>query len=92
VQTFLREIEFLANAIKHGEGEAAQSLRRKRPEFFIDPTMPSDLDFGPSPHLDKPLLGDGIYVSPYHLEGVEQTIVAFWNELFEALKQHEQHG
>jgi len=86
----LKEVELLANAIKHGEGEAAQALREKRPEFFIDPQMPSGLDMGSSLHLDKPLLGDGIYVSPHHLEGIEQTIVAFWNELFETLKQHEQ--
>jgi len=86
----LKEIELLANAIKHGEGEAAQALRKNRPEFFIDPQLSSDLDLGPSLHLDKPLLGEGIYVTTSHLQGIERTIVAFWDELFEALRQHEQ--
>ena len=85
----IREIEQLANAIKHGEGEAAQALRKKRPDFFIDPQMPRHLEAAPSMQLDTPLLGDGIYVTTKHLEEIEQKIVAFWNELFEALKLHE---
>ncbi|MBB1161054.1 hypothetical protein [Aquariibacter albus] len=85
----LKEIEQLANAIKHGEGEAAQALRKARPNFFIDPQLSSDPDIGPSLHLGKPLLGEGIYVTTTHLQEIERVIVAFWDELFEVLKQHE---
>lgn len=85
----LKEVEDLANVIKHGEGISAESLRKKRPEFFIDPQIPQELNFGATLHVEKPILGEGIYVSSAHLVEIKQTIKTFWNDFFDLLIDHE---
>ncbi len=85
----LKEVELLANTIKHGDGASAEELRKKRPEYFNDPNVPAELNFWPALHLDKPLLGEGVYVGITDISEIKQALVAFWEELFELLEEHD---
>ena len=85
----LYEIESLANSVKHGDGRSAQNLKEKRPDFFKNPNQSDLLEAGDFLALDKPILGDGLYVKPSDLDGIKNAIVNFWRELFSEMKKLE---
>lgn len=81
------ELEFLANAVKHGEGSSAKKLRKMRPDLFSHP-LSIERELGPigkspSNRLYSPLSGKDIYVSEKDLTKYKNAIVNFWKEYIE---------
>ncbi|MCY7933823.1 hypothetical protein MOF37_21875 [Bacillus spizizenii] len=77
----ITELMLLNNVIKHGEGRSATNLRKKRPDFFKEKFIDSDIDI-----LD---MNEGsVYSEPYSLKVTEDdfysyadSLTAFWNEV-----------
>ena len=87
----LHELRLAANAIKHGPGRSATELAAVRPDFFRDPTLselglPERGDAVPPSHLE-PLAGEGLYVTGSHLSQWFDAVIAYWDELAEALME-----
>jgi hypothetical protein len=58
------ELRFLANAVKHAEGDSAEDLRGRNPELFRDPRLREiGLDNAADQPLRLPLAGDDLYVT-----------------------------
>jgi hypothetical protein len=81
----MQELRLVANTTKHGEGPSAEELRKIRPELFQhsalrrDPKAPV-LHF----HLQSPLGGDGLYVTPEDFNRYEKTA----NGIFDFVIEH----
>jgi hypothetical protein len=81
-----RELQFVANVIKHGEGWSADELRKINPALFYHPGTPHDFiddlidDFDP-PHLPvaAPLAGGDLYVTEQDYRRYVEAPTALWN-------------
>lgn len=85
------ELRLVANAIKHGEGDSADELRKVRPELFQPPSL-RELPLNISrPHIpiEMPLAGQDLYVTePLFSEYCQAA-----NQLFTDIANHfEAHG
>ena len=80
----LEDLRFAANAIKHAEGQAAQTLKTRRPELFVYPLFRGDEVFGGMAEIQKvysPLAGEDIWIAESDLSGFFDAVDAFWNSL-----------
>lgn len=80
----VKELEVVANAVKHAEGRSADELRSLRPDLFDHPAIQkySFFNFGISrPHVYMPLAGKDIYLTIDDLYAYSSALVSFWEEL-----------
>ncbi len=82
----LEELKLVANTVKHADGESAAKLRSIRPDIFEPPKFVG-LSFGPMSDVFTPLSGDDLYVSSSDLSRYATAVIAFWEELFDALER-----
>ncbi|GIP44453.1 hypothetical protein J45TS6_29120 [Paenibacillus sp. J45TS6] len=76
----IRELKFLANTIKHGDGESADKLRKIRPDFFTSEYFDDPVDLL---KLNGAVLLDG-YTIKAHESDLYNYIIAvqkFWDEM-----------
>jgi hypothetical protein len=79
----LRELKWLVNTIKHGDGESADKLRKIRPDFFNFPAL-----FGSSIETDTLELYGAVLLDEYSLQVSEEDLYTyieaakkFWDEM-----------
>lgn len=78
------ELRLIANSVKHGDGHAALELKRRRPDLFATREHP----FFPGVAIStpiRPLVGDGVILSPDDFEHYAKTVRQFWDETVNAL-------
>lgn len=89
----IKELEALANTVKHGGGRSANLLRTLRPELLVHPLLRDESRWTKRPRIDVnlPLAGDSVFVTETDIRRFAAYVVAFWNDLAEAisLAQHE---
>ena len=83
----IEEFKLVANVVKHAAGNSAEGLMRVRPDLFSPPYNQDSLhSFQGSPdQVFMPLGGNDLYVSLDDLRGYQQAVIAFWDELSEAI-------
>ncbi len=93
----LRELQLVANVVKHGSGKAAEQLVTLRPLLFTHPMLretswtmrttpwPSSAGAQRPTQVDRPLSGNDIYVTPDEFQAYAAGVVAFWGELADVL-------
>ena len=78
----LKELNLVANTVKHGDGRSSEELKSLNPDMFRDP-----LD--PFPHISmlplRPLVGEGLRMTVDHFNNYKRGIEEFWEELTTAL-------
>ncbi len=76
----LEELDLVANVAKHAEGQAAERLRTLRPELFVAPSIRGDPVLGSSTvgPVNRPLMGEDLFVQPDDLRTYLEAIEAFW--------------
>ncbi len=76
----IKELKFVANTIKHAEGNSLEVLRKLRPDLFIKSfgTVVSEVSI--------PLFKNEIEISREDLKTYYDEIVHFWNDFFEKIK------
>lgn len=79
------ELRLLANTVKHAEGNSAQKLHLLRHDLFEHPQV-LGLTLDSTPHIFLPLAGEGLYVSVTDVRQYCDSLLLFWEELFEAMK------
>ncbi len=86
----IEEFKLVANVIKHGAGTSAEGLIHLRPDLFSPPYSQESLPCFPgSPdRVFMPLGGNDLYVSLDDLRDYQQAVIAFWDELSEAIILH----
>lgn len=79
----ITELRWLVNVIKHGEGNAAKSLREKRPDYF---SFNSSLDL--EKHNDRLVIFDSVFLDTEALNVKEkdfydyhEAITDFWKSM-----------
>jgi len=79
----IRELKFLVNTVKHGEGESADKLRRIRPDFF---RLPDTFEIGQG--TDTLKLYGSVLLDDYSLQVYEKDLYGyieatknFWDEM-----------
>ncbi|MCC6502664.1 MAG: hypothetical protein IT362_05975 [Deltaproteobacteria bacterium] len=80
----VKELEVVANAVKHAEGRSAVELLSLRPDLFDHPAIQKYpfFNFGISrPHVYMPLAGEDIYLTINDLNTYSSALVSFWEEL-----------
>jgi len=87
------ELRHIANAVKHGEGPAAERLRVLRPDLFTDPRLAQLGLLGHLPSvprcLSTPLAGEGLFVTPEILEEYTRLAVSLLHALKEYFLMHQ---
>jgi hypothetical protein len=75
----ISELELIANAVKHAEGSAAQQLRERRPDLFINPLVrETGMRVHDLPNLQNPLGGAGLFVQQRDLISYADALKEFW--------------
>lgn len=76
----LEELDLVANVAKHAEGQSAEKLRLVRPELFTHPLLRADSAFNSLPPgaVNRPLMGDDLYVQPEDLRAYLDAVEVFW--------------
>jgi hypothetical protein len=78
----LKELNLVANTVKHGDGRSSEGLKSLNPDLFRDP-----LDT--FPHISmlplRPLVGEGLRMTVDHFNNYKRGIEEFWEELTTAL-------
>lgn len=77
----LKELNSLANVIKHGEGGSASKLRRMNPKLFHYPGTFELADIATDMPIAAPLAGDEIFVTVEDFERYVDAIERFWDTL-----------
>jgi hypothetical protein len=87
----IRELEALANTVKHGTGRSSRLLGQLRPDLLVYPPFRGQPGFLGTPLTDvhMPLAGDDVFVSENDFRGFANAVVAFWNELADAIARTE---
>ena len=84
----VRELQTLANAIKHADGPSCEALKELRPDLFCHPDA---RDLGPTylpgVKVFQPLGGEAIYVTDEAFDGYVAAAKEFWNELAAVLER-----
>lgn len=84
----VEELEWVANVIKHAEGDSADKLRLRNPGLFV-PTELRDADSDlstPSPFVvSTPLSGDDLFVSKADYDDYVKDVIRFWEWFATAL-------
>jgi hypothetical protein len=85
----IKELQLVANTIKHGEGGAAKRLRRFRRDLFIHPKYRSESKREKRNRMPrrirKPLLGEDVFITPEEFEKYAGAAIGFWSELADAV-------
>jgi hypothetical protein len=81
--SIIRELKFLVNTIKHGDGESADKLRRMRPDFF---TLPELIEFNRNTDTlelygSTLLHENSLQVSEQDLYTYIEATKKFWDEM-----------
>jgi hypothetical protein len=72
-------VRLLANCVKHGEGKSCQELRKRDPELFRSATEKQmKLPAEPRQFVERPLGGEGIYLTLEEFERRVAIIKEFW--------------
>jgi hypothetical protein len=81
------ELRLLANTVKHAEGKSAQRLHELRPDFFRKAGFPELGEWVTrwKPRVFQPLVGKDLYVEAKDVRAYLQSLLQFWDELWEAL-------
>ena len=82
------ELRLVANTVKHAEGDAAEQLRKRRPDLFKAPQLKDNElgDFTQSGHpIYLPMVGEDLFVQVDDLKKYRDALVQFWNELGDLL-------
>ncbi len=84
----IEELRALANTVKHGEGNSADSLRTLRPELFCNPTLRT-IDPTPRPWpIQSPLAGEDVYVTEELFRGYCEAANQLVGEILGYFEQH----
>ncbi|WP_339270606.1 hypothetical protein NYE54_05455 [Paenibacillus sp. FSL K6-1330] len=78
--TKIRELKFLTNTIKHGNGESADKLRKIRPDFFRSDLSGDSFDTLEL-HGAVLLNGHTLRVTEKDLEAYVSAVTSFWDEM-----------
>lgn len=80
------ELECVANAVKHGDGRAAEELRKIRPDILVPEILRGDTRLGfPTPYVMTPLAGESVHVTPEDFVRYASIAVAFWEDVAQAI-------
>ncbi len=82
--TELEELRDIANAVKHAEGPAVATLRKRRPDLWLPPSLLDDARSSSVVGIGKvyqPLSGHDIYVTPADLDRYFDGAEKFWHSL-----------
>ena len=79
------ELRWVANAVKHAEGDSSHKLREIRPDMFQHPLLSQVFD-PPALPMFQPLIGDGLYVSLQDIKNYRDHLARFYQELTNALQ------
>lgn len=85
----LNDLRLVANAVKHGDGSAVESLKRRRPALF---THPANRQWYTEAGMDamemvqyhkvyQPLAGDDLYVTDEEIVEFFDAAEAFWEQI-----------
>lgn len=76
----IRELKFLTNTIKHGDGESADKLRKIRSDFFRSDPFDDSFD---TLELHGAVLLNGytLRVTENDLEAYVSAVISFWDEM-----------
>lgn len=83
----VKELNLLANTVKHGEGSSAQQLKSLRPDLFKNPDLHElGLSSESNPKVFLPLAGEDVYVSLEDIQQYKDALCNFWQELLDAME------
>jgi hypothetical protein len=84
----LQELRLTANALKHGDGQSADELHKRRPELFLEPTLRrASLRWSKyKSHVFAPMAGDDLFVSVEDFHGFAEYAINFLKELSQSLR------
>jgi len=88
------ELRQVANVVKHADGDAAERVKKLRPEMFTRPHMRDDEVLGewfvsnPLP-VYQPLFGEDFYVTIEDIRAYVMAVTDFWTELADILEQQQ---
>lgn len=84
----LMELRSVANVVKHGEGSAAEKLRKIRSDLFQHPAIKGS---SPEswPRVRRPLAGEDLYLERTDFERYGGAARAFWKGLADAFAGRE---
>jgi len=83
----VHEAELVANTVKHGDGRSANDLFALRPVLFRHPDTP-EFPLGPDkPRVDRPLLGEDLYVMIEDVDRYRDAMIGFWTDLVEVMSR-----
>ncbi len=80
----IHTLRLLANCTKHGEGRSCQELREIEPDLFKHPVY-SEPEAPPRAFTERPLGGEGLYLTVSGFERKLQAIREFWRWMAERL-------
>ena len=89
----LDELRLTANTIKHGRGSAQRQLAVLRRDLFVSPYDPRRKRKATATCMDlehvvfEPFAGEGLYVTIEHLSEWVDAVIAYWQELSDALME-----
>lgn len=81
----VREAELVANTVKHGDGRSASDLFALRPDLFQHPDATHPSPYPDKPRVDRPLLGEDVYVGIADIERYRDAMIGFWTDLVQAM-------
>lgn len=83
----LLELDLVANAAKHAEGQSADKLRALRPELFTHPSIRDEIppeEHGQIP-ITRPLMGEDLFVGEEDLRAYIDAVEAYWRFVLHSL-------
>ncbi len=86
----IRELEALANTVKHGAGRSARLLAELRPDLLVHPLFRSEKGRLGKPvgDIHLPLAGDDVYVTAVDFQQFANAVATFWDQLADAISDH----
>jgi hypothetical protein len=84
--SILKELQLVANVVKHGDGHSSRKLKGLRPELFVSPSLGSHrAAFPPRSQVVRPLIGEDLYVSDDELVAYFAEVENFWKAFAQSL-------
>lgn len=81
----IEELKLVANVVKHGEGDSAARLRKRRPDLFVYPHLRGHVKLFDRPRIEASLFGNDFFVTREEFEQYHKGSVNFWTEVADAL-------
>ncbi len=80
----IMELKSVCNCIKHGDGHSCEKVKKSRADLFEFPHFRGqDILSLPTGSIITPLAGDSLRISEQDFEEYAQTVLSFFEELFE---------